>query len=32
MVGGRWVVREGHHVAEQTVLKRYRAVLAELMG
>jgi len=32
MVGGRWVVTEGHHVAEQTVLKRYRAVLSELMG
>ena len=30
MVGGRWVVTEGRHVAEQAVLKRYRAVLAEL--
>ncbi len=30
MVGGRWAVAEGHHVAEQAVLKRYRAVLAEL--
>jgi len=30
MVGGRWVVTEGHHVAEQAVLKRFRAVLAEL--
>jgi formimidoylglutamate deiminase len=32
MVGGRWVVTEGRHLAEQTVLKRYRGVLAELMG
>lgn len=32
MVGGRWVVADGRHVGEQTVLKRYRAVLAELMG
>lgn len=30
MVGGRWVVAEGRHVAEQAVLKRYRAALAEL--
>ncbi len=30
MVGGRWVVTEGHHVAEQAALKRYGAVLAEL--
>ena len=32
MVGGRWVVAEGRHAAERAVLKRYRAVLAELMG
>jgi len=32
MVGGRWVVSEGHHVAEHAVLKRYRVVLAELTG
>jgi formimidoylglutamate deiminase len=32
MVGGRWVVAEGRHVAEQAVLKRYRAALAELTG
>jgi formimidoylglutamate deiminase len=32
MVGGRWIVTEGRHVAEQTVLRRYRAVLSELMG
>jgi formimidoylglutamate deiminase len=32
MVGGRWVVTEGRHVAEQAVLRRYRAVLSELMG
>jgi formimidoylglutamate deiminase len=31
MVGGRWVVSEGRHVAEPAVLKRYRAALAELM-
>jgi formimidoylglutamate deiminase len=32
MVGGRWLVTEGRHVGEQTVLKRYRAVLSELMS
>jgi formimidoylglutamate deiminase len=32
MVGGRWLVTEGRHLGEQTVLKRYRAVLSELMG
>jgi len=32
MVGGRWVVAEGRHAAEQAVLKRYRAALAELTG
>ncbi|MEX1206770.1 MAG: formimidoylglutamate deiminase [Dongiaceae bacterium] len=30
MVGGRWLVEEGHHVAEHAVLARYRAALAEL--
>jgi formimidoylglutamate deiminase len=30
MVGGRWVVSEGRHVAEPAVLKRYRATLTEL--
>jgi formimidoylglutamate deiminase len=32
MVGGRWVVTEGHHVAEHLVLSRYRAALEQLMG
>jgi hypothetical protein len=32
MVGGRWVVAERRHVAEPAVFKRYRAVVAELMG
>ena len=32
MVGGRWVVEEGHHRAEHAVLARYRTVLRELMG
>jgi formimidoylglutamate deiminase len=31
MVGGRWVVTEGHHVAEHLVLSRYRAALEQLM-
>ena len=30
MVGGRWLVEDGHHVAEHAVLARYRAALAEL--
>jgi formimidoylglutamate deiminase len=32
MVGGRWMVEEGHHRAEHAVLARYRAVLRELMA
>ncbi|MGE0117939.1 MAG: formimidoylglutamate deiminase [Dongiaceae bacterium] len=32
MVGGRWVVAEGRHVAEDVVVKRYRAALAQLMA
>ncbi len=32
MVGGRWVVAGGRHVAEDAVLKRYRAALEQLMG
>lgn len=32
MVGGRWVVAEGHHVAEHLVLSRYRAALEQLMA
>lgn len=27
LVGGRWIVRDGHHPAEEAVLARYRAVL-----
>jgi formimidoylglutamate deiminase len=30
MVGGKWVVSEGHHVAEHAVLARYRAAMNEL--
>ncbi len=30
MVGGRWVVREGHHLAEHGILARFRRALAEL--
>jgi len=30
MVGGRWVVRNGHHAQEDAVLARYRKALAEL--
>ena len=30
MIGGRWVVREGRHVAEDEVLERYRAALARM--
>jgi formimidoylglutamate deiminase len=32
MVGGRWVVAEGHHVAEHLILSRYCAALEQLMG
>jgi formimidoylglutamate deiminase len=32
MVGGRWLVEEGHHRAEHAVLARYRAALRELAG
>jgi len=32
MVGGKWLVTEGHHVAEHAVLARYRATLAQLMA
>ncbi len=31
MVGGQWVVRDGHHPAEEPVLTAYRAVVAELL-
>jgi len=30
MVGGRWVVSEGHHMAKHAILARYRRTLAEL--
>lgn len=30
MVGGRWVVREGHHPKEEAVLRRHRAAIAGL--
>jgi hypothetical protein len=30
MVGGRWVVRDGHHPKEGEMLRRYRAALAGL--
>jgi formimidoylglutamate deiminase len=30
MVGGRWVVREGHHVDEDEVYSRYRRTVAAL--
>ena len=30
MVGGRWVVRDGHHADEDAVLARYRSTIAEL--
>ena len=30
MVGGRWVVRDGHHPREDAVLANYRACLARL--
>jgi formimidoylglutamate deiminase len=30
MVGGRWVVRDGHHADEHAVLGRYRATMAKL--
>jgi formimidoylglutamate deiminase len=32
MVGGRWMVEEGHHRAEHAVLARYRSALRELIG
>ncbi len=30
MVGGKWVVTEGHHVAEHAVFARFRSAIAEL--
>lgn len=31
MVGGVWVVREGHHAHEETIFARYRATLRKLL-
>ena len=30
MVGGRWVVREGHHPAEELIAENYRAAIRRL--
>jgi formimidoylglutamate deiminase len=30
MAGGKWVVRDGHHVAEEAIFTRYRAALARM--
>ena len=30
MVGGRWVVRDGHHAREDEIAARYRAALAKI--
>jgi formimidoylglutamate deiminase len=32
LVGGRWVVAEGRHIAEHLVLSRYRAAIEQLTG
>jgi len=32
MVGGRWVVADGRHVAEQTIFSKYRGAIAQLMA
>jgi formimidoylglutamate deiminase len=32
MVGGRWVVEDGHHIAEHAVLGRFRGAMAALLG
>jgi hypothetical protein len=32
MVGGRWVVRDGHHVRQEDVLGAYRRVAERLRG
>ncbi|HSD43078.1 MAG TPA: formimidoylglutamate deiminase [Burkholderiales bacterium] len=32
MVGGRWVVREGRHAAEDAIAARYRATVARLLA
>ena len=28
MAGGKWIVRDGHHIAEEEIFARYRAALA----
>jgi formimidoylglutamate deiminase len=30
MAGGKWIVREGRHVAEEEIFGRYRAALARI--
>jgi formimidoylglutamate deiminase len=30
MIGGRWIVEEGHHIAEEAVLARFRGAIAML--
>lgn len=30
MIGGRWIVEEGHHLAEEAVLARFRGAIAAL--
>jgi len=30
MAGGKWIVREGHHIAEEEIFARYRAALARI--
>ena len=30
MAGGKWIVRDGHHVAEEVTFARYRAALARI--
>jgi formimidoylglutamate deiminase len=32
MAGGKWIVRDGHHVAEEEIFARYRAALARMDG
>ena len=32
MVGGRWVIGEGHHADEEAILTRYRQTMKRLLG
>ena len=32
MVAGRWVIGEGHHADEETILMRYRQTLKRLLA